>query len=248
MRRINGFFITIFALAVVMGCNEDHQTFEVDRIATGTGELDITFLGHGTLMFSVDDNILHIDPVARYADYTQLPQANLILITHSHGDHLDSNTVRLLENPDTRIVCPQTVADILGRGTVMENGDTLTLAGMEVVAVPAYNLKHKRPDGQFYHPKGEGNGYILTVGNQRIYIAGDTENIPEMADLGRVDIAFLPMNLPYTMTPEMVVDAVKMVKPAVLYPYHYGDTNVDDLLKLMKVEAPGIEVRVRQLQ
>lgn len=247
MHRIYGIFI-IFSLVILMGCKNEHHTYEMDRIEAGSTEVDITFLGHGTLMFSAADQITHIDPVSRYADYTQLPKANLILITHSHGDHLDTATVRLLETPGTRIVCPRDVADILGRGTVMKNGDTLTLAGMEIVAVPAYNLVHKRPDGEFYHPRGVGNGYVLTIGNQRIYVAGDTENIPEMAHLGRIDIAFLPMNLPYTMTPEMVVDAVKMVKPAVLYPYHYGDTNVEDLLKLMKLEVPDVEVRVRKLQ
>jgi L-ascorbate metabolism protein UlaG (beta-lactamase superfamily) len=129
----------------------------------------------------------------------------------------------------------------------MKNGDRQTVMDIDIEAVPAYNLVHKRENGEFYHPKGEGNGYVLTFGDTRVYVAGDTENIPEMKALEDIDIAFLPMNLPYTMSPEMVVDAVSAFKPKVLYPYHYGDTDVSELIDLLK-ENVDTEVRIRKMQ
>ena len=132
-------------------------------------------------------------------------------------------------------------------GIVMKNGDVRTLEGIMIEAVPAYNIAGKRENGQPYHPKGAGNGYILTVGDKRVYVAGDTEKIPEMKGFRNIDIAFLPMNLPYTMTPEMVADAAKMIMPKVLYPYHTGDTDIAQLTALMK-DQKGIEVRIRKMQ
>ena len=130
---------------------------------------------------------------------------------------------------------------------VLANGESGTWAVVRVEALPAYNLEHKRPDGAPFHPKGEGNGYLLTMGGKRIYVAGDTENIPEMAALKDIDIAFLPMNLPYTMTPEMVAAAARTFRPKILYPYHYGDTDPQKLVELLK-DLPAIEVRVRNLR
>jgi L-ascorbate metabolism protein UlaG (beta-lactamase superfamily) len=132
-------------------------------------------------------------------------------------------------------------------GSVMHNGDSKIFEGIAVAAVPAYNLVHKRENGQPYHPKGEGNGYVLTFGAKRIYIAGDTENIPEMSRLKGIDIAFLPMNLPYTMTPEMAATAARSFHPKVLYPYHYGETDPSRLVSLLK-GSPGIEVRIRRMR
>jgi L-ascorbate metabolism protein UlaG (beta-lactamase superfamily) len=129
----------------------------------------------------------------------------------------------------------------------MKNGDHQTALGIPVEAVPAYNIQHKRPDGEVFHPKGEGNGYILTFGGTRVYVAGDTENIPEMKALKKIDVAFLPMNLPYTMTPAMVADAAKAFRPKILYPYHYGETNVSALIELMK-NNKDVEVRIRRMK
>ena len=129
----------------------------------------------------------------------------------------------------------------------MKNGDVQTVKGIRIEAVPAYNIVHKRPNGQPYHPKGVGNGYVLTFGDKRVYVAGDTENIPEMKALRGIDIAFLPMNLPYTMTPEMVADAAQAFQPKVLYPYHYGETDPSELVKLLEGQK-GIEVRIREMQ
>jgi L-ascorbate metabolism protein UlaG (beta-lactamase superfamily) len=129
----------------------------------------------------------------------------------------------------------------------MNNGDVKTVEGLKIEAVPAYNIVHKRDTGQPFHPKGIGNGYIITFGGKRVYVAGDTENTPEMKSLKNIDIAFLPMNIPYTMTPEMVADAAKAFKPKILYPYHFGETDTSKLVSLLK-ETPEIEVRIRKMK
>jgi L-ascorbate metabolism protein UlaG (beta-lactamase superfamily) len=130
---------------------------------------------------------------------------------------------------------------------VMTNGQSLVLAGLSVEAVPAYNLVHRRPDGERFHPKGDGNGYIITFGDRRVYVAGDTENTPEMKAMKDIAVAFLPMNLPYTMTPAMVADAAKAFRPKILYPYHFGETDTRELVKLLAAEK-DIEVRIRKLK
>ena len=129
----------------------------------------------------------------------------------------------------------------------MKNGDVKTVKGIEVKAVPAYNIVHKRANGEPFHPKGVGNGYVVTFGDKKIYIAGDTENIPEMKELSGIDCAFLPMNVPYTMTPKMVAEAVKMFNPKILYPYHFGNTDVNELVELLK-DKKDCEVRIRKMQ
>ncbi len=169
-------------------------------------------------MMSFGGKIIHIDPYSRVADYTTLPKADLIFLTHDHPDQLDQAALQSVRASDTVVVLPSVCADRVERGTVMKNGDTRAVLGIEVEAIPAYNIVHKRDNGLPFHPKGVGNGYVLTFGDTRIYVAGDTENIPEMKALQEIDCAFLPMNLPYTMTPEMVADAAKAFKPKILYP------------------------------
>lgn len=221
--------------------------FETDTFTTSAGELEITFVGHGTLMFTLGKTVLHVDPVSREADYATMPKADVVLITHGHGDHLDPAAIRAVQREGTEIILPERCAAEVSGGTVMANGDVRTAAGLKVEAVPAYNLLHKRPSGEPFHPRGEGNGYVVGFGDIRVYIAGDTENVPEMKALRNIDIAFLPMNLPYTMTPEMVADAAKAFRPKILYPYHFGQTDPDELVKLLADEE-DIEVRVRKLQ
>jgi len=221
--------------------------FEQDIIETGAGGLKITFIGHGTLMFTFGGRVIHVDPVGEYADYQTLPKADLILITHEHGDHLDAKVVELLRQPSTRVLLNQAGASQVPGGIVMKNGEMKTEDGLQIEAVPAYNLVHLRPGGEPFHPKGDGNGYIITFGGKRVYVAGDTENTPEMKALKNIDIAFLPMNLPYTMTPEMVGDAARAFKPKILYPYHYGSTDTGRLVDLLK-DSPEIEVRIRKLE
>ncbi|WP_297951906.1 MBL fold metallo-hydrolase [uncultured Desulfobulbus sp.] len=218
-----------------------------DRIATSAGPLDLTFLGHGTLMLTFKDTVLHVDPYGKVADYAALPRADLVLLTHDHADHLDQAALALVRTPVTDIVLPPVCADRVQGGLILKNGETRTVRGITVTAVPAYNLVHRRDNGQPFHPRGAGNGYLLDFGDTRLYVAGDTENTPEMAALKDVDIAFLPMNLPYTMTPEMVADAARSFRPRILYPYHYGDTDPQRLVELLR-DQPDIEVRIRPLR
>lgn len=222
------------------------QNFEKDVFKTSGGDLAITCIGHGTLMMEFNGKIIHIDPVGNYADYTKLPKADLILVTHEHGDHLDIKTIELLKKESTKVVLTKICAQKYSPGEIMENGGSGDYFGIKVKAVPAYNIKNVRGDGNPFHPKGDGNGYVLTFANTNVYVAGDTENIPEMTNLKNIDVAFLPMNLPYTMTPEMVVEAAKLFRPKVLYPYHFGNTDTYLLLDLMKNQSET-EVRVRKL-
>ena len=223
------------------------EGLEKDVIKTSAGNLEITFVGHGSLMMKFAGKIIHIDPFSRLIEYQKLPRADLILITHQHGDHLDLEAVEMLRGEKTVIVLAPGCAGQLKDATVLKNGDTQTVFGITIEAVPAYNLVHKRPDENPFHPQGEGNGYILTFGKTRVYVAGDTENTPEMKALKNIDIAFLPMNLPYTMTPEMVADAAKAFRPKILYPYHFGETDPVKAVELLK-GSKDIEVRIRKMK
>lgn len=220
--------------------------FEKDVLATSAGDLEIAFLGHGTLMMTFGGKTIHVDPYGEVADYSQLPKADLILVTHDHYDHMCLESVERILRPGTKLVGSGACAGKLRDAAIMRNGETRTVMGLKIEAVPAYNIVHKRPDGGPWHPEGEGNGYVVTFGDKRIYIAGDTENIPEMKGLKDIDVAFLPMNLPYTMTPEMVAEAAGWIRPKILYPYHFGDTDASALVRLLKNEK-DIEVRIRKM-
>ncbi len=241
---------TVLAVTIMMftlSAASPQKQFQEDSLMTSAGELKITCIGHGTLMFTFGEKVIHVDPVSMYADYNKLPKADLILVTHEHGDHLDAKAIQAVSSANTTLVISRSCAKALPSGIVMANGDTKTIAGLRIEAVPAYNIASKRPDGNPFHPKGDGNGYVITFGDKRVYVAGDTENTPEMKSLKQIDIAFLPMNLPYTMSPEMVCDAAKAFRPKILYPYHFSNTNTDELVNLLKDEK-GIEVRIRDLQ
>ena len=239
--------VTLGLASTYSAPDETEKVFEKDVIKTKTGDLTITFIGHGTLMIGTQGRIIHIDPVSREADYAKLPKADLVLITHEHGDHLDPKALAVVKKDDTQIVLAPVCAEKAGGGIVMKNGDVKTVLGFKIEATPAYNIVHKRSSGAPFHPKGRGNGYVVTFGKTRVYIAGDTENTPEMKTLKKIDIAFLPMNLPYTMTPAMVADAARAFKPKILYPYHYGRTDPNELVALLK-DVEDIEVRIRKMR
>lgn len=236
--------VVLIAIPMMLAAQGNYQ---IDTIQTSNGDLEITFLGHGTLMFQYQDKVIHVDPVSQYGDYSKLPKADLILITHAHGDHFEPETIAKIRKESTDIIVAPVLDGKVTGSITMKNGDERIVQGFPIKAVPAYNLVHMRDNGQPYHPKGEGNGYIITFGNKRVYVAGDTENIPEMKSLKNIDIAFLPMNLPYTMTPEMVADAAKAFQPKILYPYHYGKTDPQELVNLLKNEK-SIDVRVRDMR
>ena len=241
--------ILLAVLALVFGFAtivHGAAVFETDSFETDAGELDITFIGHGTLLFTFGGKVIHVDPFSRLADYSQLPDADIIFITHEHGDHLDMKAIDSIQKKNTVIFSNRSGSSKLEGAVVMANGDVKEIEGLKIEAVPAYNLVQMRSEGVPYHPKGNGNGYVITFGDKRVYVAGDTENIPEMKDLKNIDIAFLPMNLPYTMTPKMTAEAARWFNPGILYPYHYGDTDPALVVDLLK--NTDIEVRVRKMK
>lgn len=240
------YLIPVFIGLMAFGASAQIN-FQTDILKTSQGDLEITFIGHGSLMFTFNGKVIHVDPFSSLAEYSKLPKADMLLITHEHRDHLDMKAIEAVRTDKTELVLTKTCAAKLKGGIIMENGDTKTVMGLKIEAVPAYNIVHMRSAGVPFHPKGIGNGYVITFGDKRVYVAGDTENIPEMKNLAKIDCAFLPMNLPYTMTPEMVADAAKAFKPGILYPYHYGDTDTSKLEQLMK-DTRDVEIRIRMMK
>lgn len=224
-------------------------TTEVDVFKTKSGKtVKLYALMHASIRIVFDGKEIQIDPVGllgnRTTDYAAVPKADYIFVTHEHRDHFDQTAIGQLTADATQLITNSRCAGMLGRGKVMNNGDRLSLdETFEVEAVPAYNTTeaHKQ-----FHPKGRDNGYILTIDGLRIYIAGDTEDIPEMSGISDIDIAFLPCNQPYTMTVDQLVRAARMVRPRVLFPYHYGQTDVSTLPELLS--ADGIDVRIRHYE
>ncbi len=232
-------FTALFALAVASGFAQ--KSFQSDSIKTSGGDLKMTFIGHGSLMFEYAGDVIFIDPASMFADYSTFPKADLILITHEHADHWDAKALGAITKPETKLIVNQGLASQLPNGIVMKNGDSKTVLGIGIEAVPAYN------PGKQFHPKGNGNGYVLTFADKRVFVAGDTENTPEIKALKNIDVAFLPMNQPYTMTPEQVADVAKAMRPKIVYPYHFSNTDTSQLVNLLKDET-GIEVRIRDLK
>lgn len=214
-------------------------------VTPGGKTLRFYALMHASVRINIDGRELYVDPVkqlgGRTVDYSQLPDADYILVTHEHGDHYDPEVIAALSIDDTRLVTNRRCADMIGKGEVMANGDTLRIADdILVEAVPAYNTTegHLR-----FHPRGRDNGYIINIDGLRIYVAGDTEDIPEMGSLGNIDIALLPCNQPYTMTPEQLLNAARMVKPRVLFPYHYGQTDVSGIAASLAADSIDVHIR-----
>jgi L-ascorbate metabolism protein UlaG (beta-lactamase superfamily) len=209
---------------------------------TKAGELKITPIRHASLMIEAGNKVIHIDPWSQ-GNYEGMPKADIILITDIHGDHMDPKAIELVRKADTQIIAPAAVVKTVTNATAMANGETKTLGAFTVEAIPMYNEKRGPSEGKLYHDKGRGNGYLLTYGGLRIYVAGDTEGVPEMRALKNIDVAFIPMNLPYTMTPEEAAEAVKAFKPKVAYPYHYRES--DTKLFASALAGTGIDVRLR---
>lgn len=224
---------------------DDAQT---DTFKTKSGkEITITAIKHGSMRITFEGREIEVDPVCKLkpvTDYSKLPKADFIFVTHEHFDHCDTVAIHQLEKPKTVIVTNANCAKIIGKGKVMHNGDHLRLADdITVDAVPAYNTT---PGKEKFHPKGRDNGFILTLDGFRIYISGDTEDVPEMKEIKSIDVAFLSTNQPFTMSPEQTARAAKTIKPKVLFPYHYSDTDVQQIVDLLK--GSGIDVRIRNYQ
>ena len=202
---------------------------------------------HASIRIEYDGKEIEIDPVTKLGNktigYSAMPKADYIFVTHEHGDHFDKEAIKQLTSDNTQLITNKRCGDMLGYGIIMANGQCSTFNDITVEAVPAYNITDGRTQ---FHPKGRDNGYILTIDGLRVYIAGDTEDIPEMQDIKNIDIAFLPCNQPYTMTTEQLVKAAKTVKPKVLFPYHYGQTDVSRIPSQLK--DSGIDVRIRHYE
>ncbi|MGN0033518.1 MAG: MBL fold metallo-hydrolase [Candidatus Limimorpha sp.] len=220
---------------------------EVDFFTTDGGTAVYFYcIKHGTFKMRIGERWVYIDPVTDKippaTDFSSQPKADLILITHEHRDHLDDTAIQQLSKKGTHIITNGRCAELLGRkAEIMVNGDKRTVFNWTIEAVPAYNYS---ADKQQFHPKGRDNGYIMTIDGLRIYIAGDTEDIDEMKDIKDIDVAFLPCNLPFTMTPEQTANAAKTIMPKVLFPYHYGETDIQQVVTLL--QGTGIDVRIRQ--
>lgn len=215
-----------------------------DSLQTSAGTVRFGFYGHASLVLLVDGKRIYVDPVRQFTGNAPLPAADVILITHEHGDHLDSALVRELGLPQTRLVVNSAVQKILGRGKALANGDSVAIDQIRVLAVPAYNTT---PGREKFHPRGRDNGYVLSFGGKRIYIAGDTEPIKEMQQLAGVDVAFLPVNQPYTMTPDQLVEALRLLRAQVVFPYHLGDTPLD-AISAAAAQVPSTRVIIRDLR
>ncbi len=211
-----------------------------DDFATSAGTVAITPLIHASVLVRNGDKVLYVDPVGTYED---LPPADLILITHTHGDHLDPKLIAKLSRETTLVVAPAAAKQALPNARILSNGESMKFGDWTIDAIPAYNIKRKNSSGVLYHPKGWGNGYVVTIGGKRFYFSGDTEGIPEMRALRNIEVAFIPMNLPYTMTPEEAADAVRAFAPRVVYPYHYRGTDLTVFQKALA--GTQTEVRLR---
>jgi L-ascorbate metabolism protein UlaG (beta-lactamase superfamily) len=220
-----------------------------DTITTADGgTLHITFFGHASLGFESEGKHIYNDPVAENGDYSTLPRADVILVGHEHGDHFDAAVIKQLSTSSTILVGSRAVVDALGKGEVLAHGEARSLSFVTIEAVAAYNTG---ADKQGFHPRSRGdNGYILTFGGTRVYVAGDSEPTPEMLALKDIDIAFLPVNQPYTMTEEQAARVVKVLRPKIFYPYHYGQVEAKtDLAKLGRLIADvPTEIRIRPLE
>ena len=248
MNKTMAIILAMLGLSLSTFSQTPQQT-EVDEFKTESGkEVKLHALVHSSIRIEFGSLELYIDPVRqlgnRTIDYTSMPQADFIFVTHEHGDHYDKDAIKQLSKVGTRFITNSRCADMQGYGLVLKNGDKEDLnLGIKVEAVPAYNTSEGRTQ---FHPKGRDNGYILNLDGLRIYIAGDTEDIPEMADIHDIDIAFLPCNQPYTMTPDQLIKAARVIKPKVLFPYHYGQTDVSTLPASLKDD--GIDVRIRHYE
>lgn len=218
-----------------------------DSFTTPAGRnVNIHLIKHASLILDITGQIIYIDPTGMFGhDFSKLPKADAVMVTHEHHDHYDPAAIEAVSTPDTRFICNGRVAELAGKGEAVAPGDTLSLSGISITATPAYNTTEGHLQ---FHPRDRKDvGFIYDIDGLRIYVAGDTEDIPELTDLKDIDIAFLPVNQPFTMTPSQAIHAIEMVNPKIVYPYHYGDTDLAPVVEAFSGTG-NIEVRIRDLQ
>lgn len=223
---------------------------EGDVLPTSNGPLVIHPILHGTFAMQWQGKIIYVDPFGGEQAFLGLERPDLVLITDIHGDHMSPATLEVVLQDATRIVAPSAVQEQLpeamkGKTSVIDNGESIELLGLTITAMPMYNLP-ETPESR--HPKGRGNGYVIEIGGKRVYISGDTHDIPEMRSLKHIDIAFVCMNPPNTMSMEQAADAVLAFKPAIVYPFHFrsrsGLSDVEGFKRIVSANK-NIEVRLR---
>lgn len=213
----------------------------VVEFQTRAGPLKLTAIRHASLMLEAGGKVIHVDPWSQ-GDYTGLPRADILLITDTHGDHFDPKAIELVRRPDTVVIAPPAVAEKLAGVRILRNGESQQAGPFHIEAVPMYNVKRGPAQGQVYHVKGRGNGYVVDLGGFRLYISGDTEDIPEMRALNNIDAALICMNMPYTMPPEEAAEAAKAFRPRTVIPYHYRGSDLQAFARAL--EGTGIEVKL----
>ena len=209
------------------------------RFSTPLGEIAILHLGHASLLIQWEGKNIFVDPYSEVADYSRQPKADLILLTHHHYDHLDKKALIHIDSEKTVYITNIEAAKSIHGANALKQGEEFNYECIKIKAVYAYNIENRREDGEPFHPRGEGNGYVLNFSGYKVYIAGDTEIIPEMGELGRIDLAFLPKNLPYTMSDDMFIKAVELIRPAKVFPYHFFEMDKDALKARIPV---GVEM------
>ncbi len=239
--------MVVFILTAVCYASAD-EMFEEDIIKTTAGEVKITFIGHASLMFTFGGKIIHIDPWSSMADYSKLPKADMVLVTHEHIDHFDPEALKNALGDESVLIYTEKCSEQYPGRVIMKNWDTKTMWGIKIEAVPSYvqdtsKIKNKR----VIHPKGQNNGYIITLGDTRVYIASEIENMPELKMWENINIVFMAMDSIYNMTPESAAEAVKVLMPEILYPYHFAEVYPAEIVDLLK-DTPEIEVRIRDMR
>jgi len=229
-------FASILIMATLTHAAGEQQTF-----STSAGTVKITPLFHASTLIEAGGKVIYLDP-AKPAKLSGMPKADLILITDIHGDHMDPGSIQEISKPETEIFAPPAVVQTITAAKPIANGETKTWGDWTIEAIPAYNLKRGPSPGKLFHDKGRGNGYVLTYGGKRFYFSGDTEGVPEMRALKNIDVAFVCMNLPYTMPPEEAAEAVKAFHPKIVIPYHYRGSDLSVFQKAL--QGTGIEVRL----
>jgi L-ascorbate metabolism protein UlaG (beta-lactamase superfamily) len=236
MKRLLILICSLVALAPLAYSAAETQVFR-----TSAGPVKITPLYHASTLIEAGGKTIYLDPT-KPAKFSGLPKADLILISDIHGDHMDPDSLKEISKPGTEILAPPAVVQTITTAKPIANGETKIWQAWSIEAIAAYNIKRGPEAGKLFHDKGRGNGYVLTYGGKRFYFSGDTENIPEMRALKNIDVAFVCMNLPYTMPPEEAADAVKAFHPKIVIPYHYRGSDLKVFQK--GLEGTGIEVRL----
>jgi L-ascorbate metabolism protein UlaG (beta-lactamase superfamily) len=231
----------LLPIGVVIGLSLVGYAAETQTFPTSAGPVKITPLFHASTLIEAGGKAIYLDP-AKPAKLSGLPKADLILITDIHGDHMDPEAIKEISNANTNIFAPPAVVQTVTSAQPLANGETKSWQGLTIAAIPAYNIKRGPEAGKLFHDKGRGNGYVLTYGGKRFYFSGDTEGVPEMRALKNIDVAFVCMNLPYTMPPEEAAVAVKAFHPKIVIPYHYRGSDLSVFQKAL--EGSGIEVRL----